>query len=298
MRKMETITIPSGQEKIEANAYRWRRSLHSIIIPDSVTTIGKNAFYGCANLQSITIPDSVTVIESNAFNTCTDLKEVAMSSNLRSIGDLAFYWCKNLTEIVLPDSVTDIGNYAFYWCRKLTVYCSPSQKLVETYCRKNKIKLQYIDTAPEAAHPAVTDIHKEILAFISEVSMYELSIDDDVFSRELIEIREILNKIILLLEEGKDIGSRAGYLRVFVNYYFPTIKKLLDTYSRIGTQNLNVENALKTKSIIEESMPLIKRAFEKELDYMCHDKMIDIATDINVLEAMFAKDGLSDLNTV
>ena len=293
MEKMKIITIPDGQEKIEKNAFRWHRSLQSINIPDSVRIIGKNAFYQCVNLQSVIIPDSVTVIEKNAFYYCANLKSVTMSNNLESIGDYAFYWCKSLTEIFLPDSLADIGNNAFYWCRKLTVCCPESQKLVEAYCMKNKIKLQYIQQNSNSTQvTAVPEIEERVNTFINDIDSFENSIADVVFSRDLNDIKSILTKIMILLKEEKDIERRSRYLRNFVNYYFPTIKKLLDTFQQIETQNLNGENALETKNRIAKSIPFIKKAFEKELDNIYHNKMLDIATDIDVLEAMFAKEGL------
>ena len=295
MERMEDITIPNGQEKIEKNEFRWRRSLRTITIPDGVKTIDRSAFYECVNMQSVIMPDSVTAIGNYAFYYCRNLKNITMSNNLESIGNYAFYWCSSLTDIILPDSLADIGDYAFYWCRKLTVHCSESQKLVEAYCRTNKIKMQYTDsksTIPQST--TISVIEKEITAFINEIDSFKNLVPGVVFSSELSEIKNILAKIMILLKEEKDIESSSGQLKAFVNYYFPTIKKLLDAYSQIETQNLHGESALETKKRIAESMPFIQEAFEKELDNICYNKMIDITTDIDVLEAMFAKDGLLD----
>jgi len=320
MEKMEIITIPDGQTKIEKNAFRWRKSLYSVIIPDSVTSIGKGAFYECVNLQSVVIPDSVTHIEKNAFYGCKKLQNITMSGNLESIGDYAFYWCRNLKGIILPDSVTSIGNYAFSWCGKLTVYCSASQQLVEAYCKINKIKMQPVDSMQPIQpvrtetiltpkeEPILTeklidggivdlpDIEKKINAFTNEIDLFENSVPETVFSTELAEIKVILLKIIVLLKEEKDIENSSRQLGQFLNYYLPTVKKILDTYRQIENQALTVESAVETKQRISESIPFIKKAFEKELDNMYQHKMLDITTDIDVLESMLAQDGLLDKN--
>jgi len=57
---------------------------------------------------------------------------------------------------------------------------------------------------------------------------------------------------------------------------------------------MTVESALETKQKIAGAVPFIKKAFEKELEHIYQNKMLDITTDIDVLEAMFAKDGLLD----
>jgi len=317
MEKMEIITIPDGQTKIEKGEFRWRKSLYSINIPESVTSIGKSAFYECLNLQSIIIPDSVAIIEKNAFYGCKKLQNITMSENITSIGDYAFYGCKNLISIILPDSVASIGNYAFSWCRNLTVYCSGSQKLVEAYCKKNKIKLQFTDSAqteiPDISeisekpvlingrNTGISNIEKRINAFINEIDLFENSVSDTVFSNDLIEIKNTLDKIIVLWKEDKnnenenENENRSKQLDGFAGYYFPVIKKILDTYSQIENQNLNGESAVETKQRISRAIPFIKKAFEKQLENICENKMLDITTDIDVLEAMLAMDGLKKI---
>ena len=78
----------------------------------------------------------------------------------------------------------------------------------------------------------------------------------------------------------------------------PTTIKILNSYRRIENQNLTGDNATETKKRVEQSLPLVKNAFEKELDYMFSEEMLDITTDIDVLEAMLSKDGLIDKNNI
>jgi len=266
MEKMEIITIPDGEKIIKKGAFRWRRSLYGIIIPESVVTIDKSAFYECLNLQSVTIPDSVTNIEK----------------------------------------------YAFSWCKKVTLSCPDTQKLVEAYCRKNKIKLelrpknpiQHIqpeiipkkEESPEIEITVISDIEKKINAFTDEINLFVSFVADADFLGELAEIKNILEKIVISLKEEKDIENHPEQLNHFADYYFPAIKKILDTYRQIENQNINVGSALETKQKIADSMPFIKKAFEKELEYIYMNKMLDVTTDIDVLESMFAKDGLLDTN--
>jgi len=312
MEKMEIITIPDGEKKIKKSAFRWRRSLYGIIIPESVVTIEKNAFYECYNLQNIIIPDSVTNIEKYAFYGCKKLQTVTMSQNIENIGDYTFYGCKNLTGIYLPESLTSIGNYAFSWCKKITVSCPDTQKLVEAYCKKNKIKLelrpkipmQYAETeiipkteiAADSEITVISDIEVKINEFTDEINLFVNFVNDAAFLGELAEIKNILEKIVISLKEEKDIENRSEKLNHFADYYFPAIKKILNAYRQIENQNIKVGSALETKQKIADSFPFIKKAFEKELEYIYKNKMLDVTTDIDVLESMFAKDGLLDTN--
>jgi hypothetical protein len=44
---------------------------------------------------------------------------------------------------------------------------------------------------------------------------------------------------------------------------------------------------------VENSLELIAKAFEKQLDLLYRDEALDMATDIQVLETMMAGDGLT-----
>jgi type II secretory pathway component PulL len=107
-------------------------------------------------------------------------------------------------------------------------------------------------------------------------------------------MKNVLSKMIKLSEEEKDTALYSEQLEQFFSSYFPTVKKILDAYTKIEQQGLNVKSAVETKERIAESIPHIRKALEKELDNMYQNKMLDITTDIDVLELMFAKDGLLD----
>ena len=128
-----------------------------------------------------------------------------------------------------------------------------------------------------------------------EIEALGRSIGDEAISGEISAIKNILAKIAAFLGEEKekaDIGQRLGRMEQFLNYYVPATVKILDSYRQIAEHNLEGGNALETKKRIAEAMPVIRSAFEKELDNMYENNMIDITTDIDVLEAMLAKDGI------
>jgi len=119
-------------------------------------------------------------------------------------------------------------------------------------------------------------------------------------SGELSEIEKNLKKIQFHLNEKSDTPKtkKIEQLAQFFDYYMPTTVKILNSYRRIESQNLTGENAMETKKRVEESLPFVRKAFEKELDNMFSDEMIDITTDIDVLEAVLAKEGLIEKNPI
>ena len=87
--------------------------------------------------------------------------------------------------------------------------------------------------------------------------------------------------------------AKAAHVKKFVNYYLPTIVKLLDAYDRLcEAGQSDTMNA--TLQSIENSMSNVADASEKQLANMFEDEQMDISTDIEVLETMLKSDGLLD----
>lgn len=110
---LKSITIPSGIDVIDENAFCGCSSLTNVIIPDTVESIRFKAFSSCVSLTEINLPDSVTSINWSSFSNCENLEKINLGKNLTTIGSSAFENCKKLQNIQIPSSVTSIGQEAF-----------------------------------------------------------------------------------------------------------------------------------------------------------------------------------------
>ena len=86
----------------------------------------------------------------------------------------------------------------------------------------------------------------------------------------------------------------ADGLRKFMNYYLPTLEKLVKTYELMEEQGVEGENITASKERISNMLDTMDTAFEKQLDALFGDTALDIDTDITVLEGMMAQEGLTD----
>lgn len=127
-------------------------------------------------------------------------------------------------------------------------------------------------------------------AVLGEIKRLNDDIDDEVMSRKIDRIGEITGKIFAY---QKQHPNRAGQLRSFLNYYLPTTLKILKAYARMEEQGIEGENIRSAKERIEGMMDKVVEGFEKQLDKLFQDDAMDIATDVQVLEQMLEKDGLS-----
>ena len=80
----------------------------------------------------------------------------------------------------------------------------------------------------------------------------------------------------------------------FLNYYFPTTLKLLDSYADFEEKGYQGDKLSQTKGRIEVTMDTIISAYRKQLDNLYLPDTLDVDTGIDVLETMLKRDGLSE----
>jgi hypothetical protein len=156
------------------------------------------------------------------------------------------------------------------------------------------------ESGKKVKNPELKNMNERIDLYFIEIKLLNDSIDDEFISGELLEIEKTLKKIQAQIndESKPNLSKKIEQLNDFFDYYMPTTIKILNSYRKIESQNLTGENATETKKRVEESLPFIKKAFAKELDNMFSEEMIDITTDIDVLESMLSKDGLINKNDI
>lgn len=137
-------------------------------------------------------------------------------------------------------------------------------------------------TAEEAA--------REDNAILREIREVNDSIPDPVMSRKIDRIEEITGKI---LDYQRKNPGKDSELRSFLDYYLPTTLKILRAYAQLDAQGIEGENIRSAKERIEGMMGKVVEGFEKQLDKLFQAETLDIASDVQVLEQMLRKDGLS-----
>ena len=140
----------------------------------------------------------------------------------------------------------------------------------------------------EAPPPPAKEDENAILAEIRAVND---AIDDEKMSAQIDRIGVITAKI---LDYQKTHPDKAVQLHSFLSYYLPTTLKILRAYGQLEDQEVSGRNITAAMQRIEGMMDKVVEGFEKQLDLLFQGDAMDITTDVEVLERMLAKDGLSD----
>ena len=128
-------------------------------------------------------------------------------------------------------------------------------------------------------------------AVLTEIKAVNDAIDNEKMSAQIDRIGVITAKI---LDYQKTHPDKAPQLHSFLSYYLPTTLKILRAYGQLEDQEVSGQNITAAMQRIEGMMDKVVEGFEKQLDLLFQGDAMDITTDVEVLERMLAKDGLSD----
>ncbi len=135
------------------------------------------------------------------------------------------------------------------------------------------------------------ELLKEGRKAIVSINTARAKISDRAFAEQLTKLSSLCSQILQKVSEQPECAKK---LRRFMDYYLPTTLKLIECYEQLqNKQDAGSANISKTIATIENSSALIVQAFQKQLDNLYADQALDITTDVQVLENMMSRDGLS-----
>ena len=115
-------------------------------------------------------------------------------------------------------------------------------------------------------------------------------IDDEALSAKIDRLEQITAQI---LKEISEHPEKEEKLHTFFDYYLPTTQKLLDTYADFEETGVEGENLREAKQRIESTMDGIVEGFVRQLDSLYKTDVMDVESDIRVMESMLRRDGAS-----
>ena len=135
--------------------------------------------------------------------------------------------------------------------------------------------------------PAPKEAEEGYSGILRNIRRANDDIADPVLSAKIGRLEEITARIFRAVEE--DPGKR-DKIDTFLNYYLPTTQKLLDSYAQFEAAGVEGENLRQAKERIESTMDAIVRGFEHQLDELYKADVLDVDSDIRVMEHMPRRD--------
>ncbi len=157
---------------------------------------------------------------------------------------------------------------------------------------KKVTKPRYITVEVEKAPKTQEELWQdEANGYLKKLREADIAIEDEQIS---ISIRGIENLCAEIFKIVNDDRSKRPQVRRFMEYYLPTLLKLLSVYDKMEETSLNGENVCETKKKITSLLYTANCAFAKLADDLYEKESIDVSSDITVFNNLLEQEGLTD----
>ncbi|MGN0307652.1 MAG: 5-bromo-4-chloroindolyl phosphate hydrolysis family protein [Lachnospiraceae bacterium] len=130
---------------------------------------------------------------------------------------------------------------------------------------------------------------KEGQKYIREIRILNDGIAGESVSRKLYSIEEVVESIF---EQVKRKPEKMPDLRKFMQYYLPMTIKVVRSYRDFENENLPSAQLEESKKEIEETLNKVQSAFIRLREKLFTEDVLDVSTDLDVLETMMSQEGL------
>lgn len=150
------------------------------------------------------------------------------------------------------------------------------------------------ETALKRDYPKLAAASSEITKTIAAIDMMRSSssaLRKEQLRDELDKLQGLLLQINeYIVQNPQNIPSINGFL----DYFLPTIKKLLTTYTELDREKLQTPNIITSKNEIESALQQINKAFENMYNDFFAGTAMDVYSDVSVLNTLIRQKGLAD----
>ena len=126
---------------------------------------------------------------------------------------------------------------------------------------------------------------------IADIRRLNDEIPDERISAQIDLIERLTAQIFDCVRKNP---KKLSQIRQFLNYYLPTTIKLMEQYVTLQNQSLKTENITEGMQKIEDLLYKVIIAFQRQLDALFEAEVVDITSDIRVMEQMMASEGLTN----
>jgi len=116
-------------------------------------------------------------------------------------------------------------------------------------------------------------------------------ITDETLSAQMDTLSD---KCLQIFRTVSEEPSKASHVRKFMNYYLPTTLKVLANYRTMQERGVSYQDMSQARESAVRCMNMVLTACQKQIDALHKENMLDISTDIDVMEQMLKRDGYTD----
>lgn len=226
------------------------------------------------------------LLAKNKFCDIKRLAETAGKSKRFVVRDLK----KMITLSMFPEGRFDEQKTYFMLNDETYQQYIASQESYQERKKEEQMQKEKAEQQKKEMDPELLKAIESGKAYLKEIRKANDDIPGEKISRKLDQLEELIKKIFFCVEKHPE---KLPEIRKFMEYYLPITMKLVNAYKEFDSQPIQGENITKSKKEIEETLDTIDLAFQKLLDSLYEDEAMEVYSDISVLNALFAQEGLT-----
>lgn len=171
-----------------------------------------------------------------------------------------------------------------------------TDKVYENYKQMEQGRLLREQEEQEKQRMENDPVKKELAQALAEGNRYVKEIrrlNDEIIgediSNQLDKIEEIVASIFELVKRKPE---KIPDLRKLMQYYLPMTIKVVTSYRDFENERIPSEQLEESKAEIKETLDKVKVAFVTLREKLFQEDVLDVSTDLDVLEAMMSQEGL------
>ncbi len=143
----------------------------------------------------------------------------------------------------------------------------------------------------KTGNPDVDTVLEKGQETIRQIREENLKIPDALLTDKLAQLEILCGEIFRTVH---DKPEKAPQIRKFMEYYLPTTLKIVRTYRVISERGVGGSEIVEARQRIDDALGTVIKGCQKLLSKLYQDDVLDITTDIDVLEQMLKRDGLTE----
>lgn len=179
----------------------------------------------------------------------------------------------------------------------------------EKLCKVREFKKTFLDTYDYFKYVLFTNEHEEqveggmfeeedtinLTRFMLSIDEMNRTIPHNKITEDLYHTSSMIKFIHQILEQYPDKQSKVSKLNY---YYLPTLVSILKNYARLSGTNKTDPDFIEVEDQLVKTVYLVNQALETMSQNLCDDEILDLSSDMSVLETMLKRDGLVREGTI
>ena len=222
--------------------------------------------------------------------------------NKRLLDEKTLEYFSNNTELQLNEHIIIKSNQAMTFDELDVYYDQEKIAKVKDFASQFKDtyeficdKIMHLEVQEETNETETSIEEDSLITFKNEIDELNQAIEHTKITEDLYHTSSMLKFLNQIIHQYPDKENKITKLK---DFYLPSLISILRRYVRLSKTNQFDPDFSQVESQLIKTVYLVNQALDTLSDTLCDDEIMDISSDMSVLETMLKKEGLVKEGTI